>query len=64
SLILVIGVSGASVDIGMAPLKGMALSTVIAVVLGVFFYGIDWWGGRCDKGKCGRGTSSRSEQEK
>ena len=50
SLILVIGVSGASVDIGLMHLKGMALSTVIAVVLGVFFYAIDWWGGRREMG--------------
>ena len=40
SLILVIGVSGASVDIGLVQLKGMALSTIVAVVLGGFFMGL------------------------
>jgi uracil permease len=44
SLILVIGVSGASVDIGISELKGMALSTVVAIVLGVFFWAVDWVG--------------------
>jgi uracil permease len=41
SLILVIGVSGASINIGLADLQGMALSTVVAVVLGIFFWGVD-----------------------
>jgi uracil permease len=43
SLILIIGVSGASVPLGLIELKGMALSTVVAVVLGVFFYLLDRW---------------------
>ncbi|MFA5267707.1 MAG: uracil permease [Methanoregula sp.] len=49
ALILVIGVSGASVNIGPAEIKGMALSTVVAVVLGVFFYTVDrmGWGNGC-----------------
>ncbi len=40
-LILVLGVSGASITLGSADLKGMALSTIAAIVLGVFFYLID-----------------------
>jgi uracil permease len=44
ALILVIGVSGASITIGPAEIKGMALSTVVAIVLGVFFYGVDRMG--------------------
>jgi len=46
ALILVIGVSGASITIGLAEIKGMALSTVVAIVLGVFFYTVDraGWG--------------------
>jgi len=47
SLILVLGVSGAVVNIGIAELKGMALSAVVAIVLGVFFFVVDrmGWGG-------------------
>lgn len=44
ALILVIGVSGASITIGPAEIKGMALSTVVAIVLGVFFFAIDRMG--------------------
>jgi uracil permease len=44
ALILVIGVSGASLNLGPAEIKGMALSTVVAIVLGVFFFTIDWMG--------------------
>jgi uracil permease len=46
ALILVIGVSGASLNLGPAEIKGMALSTVVAIVLGVFFYAVDraGWG--------------------
>lgn len=49
ALILVIGVSGASINIGLTEIKGMALSTVVAVVLGVFFYVVDrmGWGNDC-----------------
>lgn len=44
SLILVLGVSGAVVNIGIAELKGMALSAVVAIVLGVFFFVVDRMG--------------------
>lgn len=42
SLIFVLGISGISVTVGIADLRGMALSTVAAVVLGLFFYIVDW----------------------
>lgn len=44
ALILVIGVSGASLNLGPAEIQGMALSTVVAIVLGIFFYTVDWMG--------------------
>jgi uracil permease len=53
SLILVLGVSGAVVNIGIAELKGMALSAVVAIVPGVFFFVVDrmGWGGCSHKKK-------------
>lgn len=43
SLILVVGISGASISIGSAALSGMSLATLIAMLLGIFFYVIDRW---------------------
>ncbi|TVY10013.1 uracil permease [Paenibacillus cremeus] len=37
SIVLVIGISGATISIGSFTLKGMALATVIAIVLSLFF---------------------------
>jgi uracil permease len=47
ALVLVLGVSGLSITVGPAVIKGMALSTVAAIVLGVFFFVLD---------RTGRGT--------
>ncbi len=43
AIILIIGVSGASIHIGAAELKGMALATVVGVVLSVIFHLIERW---------------------
>lgn len=43
AIILIIGVSGASIHIGAAELKGMALATVVGVVLSVIFHFIERW---------------------
>ncbi|MTD37757.1 uracil permease [Erwinia sp. CPCC 100877] len=40
SVILIIGVSGAKIHIGAAELKGMALATVVGIVLSLIFKGI------------------------
>lgn len=42
SVILIIGVSGAKIHIGAAELKGMALATIIGVLLSLFFRLINW----------------------
>jgi uracil permease len=41
TVVLVIGISGASVNIGPLSLKGMALATVIAILLSLFFKLLD-----------------------
>jgi len=41
SIILIIGVSGAKVHIGAAELKGMALATVVGVLLSLLFHLIE-----------------------
>ena len=41
TLIIVIGISGISLKLGAVELKGMALSTVLAIVLTLFFMIID-----------------------
>ncbi|MBT0723878.1 uracil permease [Rosenbergiella sp. S61] len=43
AIILIVGVSGASVHIGAAELKGMALATVVGVTLSLIFYVIERW---------------------
>lgn len=40
SVILIIGVSGAKVNIGAAELKGMALATIVGIVLSLIFKAI------------------------
>lgn len=37
SVVLVIGISGASVQIGQVALKGMGLATIVAIILALFF---------------------------
>ena len=37
SVVLVIGISGASINIGKVALTGMGLATVVAIILGLFF---------------------------
>jgi len=43
AIILIVGVSGASIHIGAAELKGMALATVVGVALSLIFYIIERW---------------------
>ena len=43
AIILIIGVSGASIHIGAAELKGMALATVVGIALSLIFYLIERW---------------------
>ena len=40
-IVLVIGISGASINIGSVSLTGMGLATVIAIILGIFFKLLD-----------------------
>lgn len=42
SVILIIGVSGATVHIGAAELKGMALATIVGIGLSLIFKLISW----------------------
>ncbi len=37
AIILIVGVSGASIQIGAAELKGMALATIVGIVLSLVF---------------------------
>ena len=41
SVVLVTGLSGASIPIGSVQLKGMALATIVGMLLGLAFYAID-----------------------
>ncbi|WP_241647426.1 uracil permease [Rosenbergiella metrosideri] len=43
AIILIVGVSGASIHIGAAELKGMALATIVGIVLSLIFYLIERW---------------------
>ncbi|KYP88896.1 uracil transporter [bacteria symbiont BFo2 of Frankliniella occidentalis] len=43
AIILIVGVSGASIHIGAAELKGMALATIVGIVLSIIFYLIERW---------------------
>src|SRR5690625_2079742 len=40
-VVLVIGISGASIQLGEVALTGMGLATVVAIVLGLFFKVLD-----------------------
>lgn len=37
SVVLIIGVSGAQIQLGAVSLKGMGLATVVAIILSIFF---------------------------
>ena len=41
SVVLIIGLSGAHINIGVVPFQGMALATVVAIVLNLFFLVFD-----------------------
>lgn len=41
AIILIIGVSGAKIQVGAVELKGMALATIVGVILSVIFHLID-----------------------
>lgn len=43
AIILIVGVSGASIHIGAAELKGMALATIVGIALSLIFYLIERW---------------------
>jgi len=43
AIILIVGVSGASIHIGAAELKGMALATIVGIVLSLIFFLIERW---------------------
>lgn len=43
AIILIVGVSGASIHIGAAELKGMALATIVGITLSLIFYLIERW---------------------
>lgn len=49
TLVIVIGISGASLKLGDVELKGMALATILAIVLNIFFIVIDKLGLSNDK---------------
>src|SRR5699024_10804109 len=40
-VVLVIGISGASIQLGKVELTGMGLATIIAIILGIFFKILD-----------------------
>jgi uracil permease len=44
SVVLISGISGAAVKLGTVELKGMALGTVVAIVLSLLFWGLDHLG--------------------
>ena len=41
SVVLISGISGAAINLGTVQLKGMALGTMVAIVLSLFFWGFD-----------------------
>ncbi|MCE1229131.1 MAG: uracil permease [Firmicutes bacterium] len=50
SVVLISGISGAAVKLGSVELKGMALGTVVAIVLSLLFWGLDRLGLSNDEG--------------
>ena len=41
SIILIIGISGAKIQMGTVEMKGMALATVVGILMSLFFKGIE-----------------------
>ncbi len=41
AIVLIVGISGAAVNIGQVQLKGMALATVVGMILSLLFYFLD-----------------------
>ena len=41
SIILIVGISGAKIQIGSAELKGMALATVVGILMSLIFKAIE-----------------------
>lgn len=44
AIVLIVGISGAAVNIGQVQLKGMALATVVGMILSLLFYFLDRFG--------------------
>jgi len=44
AIVLIVGISGAAVNIGTVQLKGMALATVVGMILSLLFHFLDKWG--------------------
>jgi uracil permease len=44
AIVLIVGISGAAVNIGQVQLKGMALATVVGMILSLLFYTLDRFG--------------------
>ncbi len=44
AIVLIVGISGAAVNIGQVQLKGMALATVVGMILSLLFYYLDRFG--------------------
>ncbi|HET7628697.1 MAG TPA: uracil permease [Bacillales bacterium] len=62
SVVLVIGTSGAAVTIGTFALKGMALATVIAIFISLFFKGLELAGVTEEGGSGSRNSKVRIEK--
>ena len=41
TIVLVVGISGVSIDFGQTKLRGMVLATLVAMVLSLFFHLLD-----------------------
>jgi uracil permease len=50
SVVLISGISGAAINLGTVQLKGMALGTMVAIVLSLLFWGFDNLGINNDAG--------------
>jgi uracil permease len=50
SVVLISGISGAAIKLGTVQLKGMALGTMVAILLSLLFWGFDRMGVSNDTG--------------
>ena len=41
AIVLIVGLSGATIQLGAVPMKGMGLATVVAIIISLFFYLLD-----------------------